>query len=140
MIKGPVSTRRGGFTLIEILVAISIVAILTMIGITNFRVANKKARDGKRKGDLEQIKAALELYRTDEGEYPGSVSFGGTIESGGTTYMNPVPDDPNEDYNYYYWSDNDTYRLCAYLELDDSGSCSGSCGDETCNYQINNPL
>ncbi|PIP52662.1 hypothetical protein COX09_00345, partial [Candidatus Beckwithbacteria bacterium CG23_combo_of_CG06-09_8_20_14_all_47_9] len=50
-----------GFTLIEILVTISIIALLTMIGVTNFRVANQKARDGRRQGDLEQIKAALEL-------------------------------------------------------------------------------
>lgn len=135
--------KTKGFTLIEILVTISIIALLTMVGLTNFKVANQKARDGRRQGDLEQIKAALELYRTDEGEYPGSVTPGATIESAtGTIYMNEVPDDPLSTQTYYYSSDTDTYTLCAALELGTSGACGGaSCGTGvTCNYQITSPL
>jgi len=124
-------------------VVVAIIAVLTAVGVTNFRVANKKARDGKRQGDLQQIRAALELYRTDEKAYPLSVTFGGTIESPTTTYMDNVPDDPLEDYSYYYSSDGLTYTLCAALELDITGSCSGAaagaCGED-CNYEINNPL
>ena len=134
---------KRGFTLIEILVTISIIGLLTMVGITNFRVANQKARDGRRQGDLEQIKAALELYRTDEGEYPGSIAPGETIESlTGTVYMNEVPDDPLSTQTYYYSSDTDTYTLCAALELETTGVCGGNtCGaGVTCNYQITSPL
>lgn len=133
--------KTKGFTLIEILVTISIIGLLTMVGITNFRVANQKARDGRRQGDLEQIKAALELYRTDEAEYPGSVTPGATIESAtGTIYMNEVPDDPLSEQDYSYSSDTDTYTLCAALELvTDTVSGCGDCG-VTCNYQITSPL
>lgn len=136
-------TMRRGFTLIEILVTISIIGLLTMIGVTNFRVANQKARDGRRQGDLEQIKGALELYRTDEAEYPVSITAGQTIESPtGTIYMNEVPIDPLSTQTYYYSSDGDTYTLCAALELDTSGVCGGAgCGSGvTCNYRITNPL
>ena len=135
--------QKRGFTLIEILVTISIIALLTMIGVTNFRVANQKARDGRRQGDLEQIKAALELYRTDEAEYLGSITAGEAIQSPtDTVYMNEVPDDPLSTQDYYYTSDGDTYMLCAALELDLSGACGGaSCGTGvTCNYQVTNPL
>jgi len=136
---------RQGYTLIEILVAISIIAILTVIGVTNFRVANQKARDGKRKGDLEQIRAALELYRTDEKDYPDwDVIGSGTIESaGGTVYMNEIPDDPVTGITYYYTSGGDTYSLCAALELETTGTCSAAgadCGDSACNYQIDSPF
>ena len=134
---------RGGFTLIEILVTISIIALLTMIGVTNFRVAHQKARDGRRQGDLEQIKAALELYRTDEAEYPVDINTGDPIQSPtGTIYMNEVPTDPLTTQDYYYSSDGETYALCAALELDTEGSCGGaSCGTGvTCNYQITSPL
>ena len=139
------STIRRGFTLIEILVTISIIALLTMIGITNFRVANQKARDGRRQGDLEQIKAALELYRTDQNVYPTTAEWpgvGGTLAVGGTTYMQTVPEDPLSAYSYYYSGDGDTYTLCAALELDTSGACGGaSCGSGiTCNYQLTSPL
>lgn len=136
--------RKTGFTLIEILVTISIIGLLTMIGVTNFRVANQKARDGRRQGDLEQIKAALELYRTDEAEYPtNDILSAGTIESaGGTVYMGDVPEDPLAAQSYYYASDGDTYTLCAALELTTSGNCGGAgCGTGvTCNYPVTSPL
>jgi general secretion pathway protein G len=135
--------KKNGFTLIEILVTISIIGLLTMIGITNFRVANQKARDGRRQGDLEQIRAALELYRTDEGEYPNSITSGDPMESlTGTIYMKEIPTDPVSTQSYYYTSDGNTYTLCAALELDTNGVCGGaSCGSGiTCNYEITNPL
>lgn len=137
MFRQPAMKR--GFTLIEILVTISIIALLTMIGLTNFKVANQKARDGRRQGDLEQIKAALELYRTDEGEYPGSIAPGSKIESATAVYMNEVPDDPASAQNYSYSSDTVTYTLCAALELEtDTVSGCGDCG-VTCNYKITSP-
>ncbi len=135
--------KQKGFTLIEILVSISIIGLLTMIGITNFKVANQRARDGRREGDLEQIRAALELYRSDEGDYPsGDIIGTGTVESPtGTVYMSQVPEDPLSTQTYYYTSDGDTYRLCAALELTTTGSCTGNCGNGvTCNYEIDNPL
>ncbi len=142
MKKKIASNDRLGFTFIEVLVVTTIIAVLTAVGVTNFGVANKKARDGKRKGDLEQIRAALELYRTDEGSYPVAITFGGTLEVGGVTYMQEIPSDPDADYDYYYDSDGSTYDLCAALELDTTGSCTGepSCGDGTCNYMIESPL
>lgn len=130
--------NKRGFTLIELLVAVSIIGIILAIGISNFRVANQKARDGRRQGDLEQIKAALELYRTDEGSYPADLD---TLESGSPVYMNEIPEDPLSSYTYYYDSDGTTYDLCAALELDTTGVCGGaSCGGATCNYLVESPL
>ena len=144
------SAMKRGFTLIEILVTISIIGLLTMIGVTNFRVANQKAKDGRRQGDLEQIKAALELYRTDAGLYPTTSAWlpdigGGSLTYGTTTYMESTPDDPVSARKYYYTTPDagKTYRLCAALELTTTGSCTGnpSCGTGvTCNYQVTSPL
>ncbi|AKM79164.1 MAG: Type II secretion system protein G [Candidatus Beckwithbacteria bacterium GW2011_GWB1_47_15] len=133
---------RGGFTFIEILVVTTIIAVLMAVGAVNFRTANQKARDGKRQGDLEEVRAALELYRTEVGSYPLSLTFGGSLSQGGTTYMEEVPNDPLDDYTYYYSSDGASYGLCASLELDTTGTCAGaSCGTGiTCNYQVENPL
>jgi len=74
-----------GFTFIEMLVVVTIIGILSMIGVVNFKVANQKARDGRRQGDLQQIRAALELYRTDQNAYPTTAQFpaaGGSLIGG----------------------------------------------------------
>lgn len=65
-----IQTKRG-FTLIEILVAVMIFAVVASIVVVNFRAANRRARDGRRQSDLEKIRTALEVYREENDEYPG---------------------------------------------------------------------
>jgi len=66
------TTSRKGFTLIELMVAISIIAIISAVGITTFSQSQKLARDAKRKQDLRSIGIALELYYQRYGHYPCS--------------------------------------------------------------------
>jgi type II secretory pathway pseudopilin PulG len=119
---------------------VSIIALLTALGVTNFMVANKKARDGKRQSDLEQIRAALEIYRSDERIYPTTGSLNSDLEP---NYMGSVPSDPTTGRSYSYTSAaGATYTLCASLELSTAAVAGcGSCGTGfTCNYKITNPL
>lgn len=51
-----------GFTLLELLVVISIIAILITVGLTSFSTAQKKGRDAKRKSDIKEVQNALEQY------------------------------------------------------------------------------
>lgn len=147
--RGFIQHQAGaGFTLIEILVTISIIGLLTMIGVTNFRVATQRARDGRRQADLEQIRAALELYRADENTYPVDISSGTIVGSApdNNIYMETVPTDPKDDRQYFFLSDGLTYSLCASLEITTTGSCTALGADcsvggssATCNYQVTNP-
>ncbi len=145
------SLKTNGFTLIEILVAMTIVAILMAISLVSLTGARKVARDGKRKADLEQIRSALEIYRSDCKTYPSSLTFGAgsslvgaEADCSGNTYLDEVPNDPmTSSYTYTYnrISDN-SYALCSYLEADQDTSytnseCNGVCGD-TCYYKVNN--
>jgi len=135
-----------GFTFIEMLVVVTIMAVLTAVGASSFKVANQKARDGRRLGDLQQIRAALELYRTDQNVYPTTAQFpavGGNLTFGTTTYMSDRPGDPSSGYFYSYTSATGaTYTLCAALELVTTlQSNCGNCGtDKTCSYKVTNPL
>jgi prepilin-type N-terminal cleavage/methylation domain-containing protein len=135
--------KNKGFTLVELLVTISLIAVLTAIAIVYYGNTQKKARDNKRRSDLEQVRAALEMYRSQNGSYPaGSWSDLGSALTGGTDpYISELPSDPRSSYNYYYDSAGTTYDLCAYLEGDNPGDCPGSpsCGDSNCNYGVTNP-
>lgn len=62
--------KSAGFTLIELLVVIAIIGILTAIGTFAYSSAQMRARDARRKSDLQMIQSALELYRYDNGNYP----------------------------------------------------------------------
>lgn len=56
-----------GFTLVELLVVVSIIAILSVIGVAVFTSVQKNARDARRKGDIEAIAKALEVNKTSSG-------------------------------------------------------------------------
>lgn len=60
----PRATRSAGFTLIELLVVISIIGILTTVAVSSYSQQQKKARDGQRKFDLQNVRSALEQYQT----------------------------------------------------------------------------
>jgi len=131
--------KKSGFTLIELLVAMTIVAVLMGIALVSYQGARKSARDGKRKADLEQVRSALEMCRTDAGSYPlGSLSSGSTITCAGKTYMT-IPNDPLTDRIYAYTGAANTYTLCAALES--GGGTVTGCGSCTleCNYKTTNP-
>lgn len=66
---------KSGFTLLEILVVIGIIAILIGMGSVSYSSTQKKARDAKRKLDIGAIKNAMEQYYSlCNGVYPAAVS------------------------------------------------------------------
>src|SRR3989338_1480589 len=61
------SKNPQGFTLVELLVVISIIAILSVVGVTIYSGVQKNARDARRKADVESISNALEVHYNDTG-------------------------------------------------------------------------
>ncbi len=59
--------KNLGFTLIELLVVISIIGIMSALGLALFSKAQGKARDGQRKLDITSIAKTLEIHKTDSG-------------------------------------------------------------------------
>lgn len=77
---------KKGFTLIEILVVVSIISILASVTIATMRNVREKANDSRRKHDLQQIKLALELYNEKHGNYMESGSGCGQDGQGWFNY------------------------------------------------------
>lgn len=146
MIKS-IKYRNLGFTMIELLVVISIIGVLIALSVFGLQGARESSRDAKRKSDLELIRSALELYKSDCGTYPTTIPPAGQALVGdgsssncvvSNVYATEIPDDPVTTQNYYYAGSTTGYELCAALENGGSGTCSGSCG-QTCNYKTVNP-
>ncbi len=77
-----------GFTLVELLVVISIVSLLNSVVLTGIKNARASARDSRRISDIRQIRNALELYKSSQGYYPPSLSLLTP------KYIKTIPQDP----------------------------------------------
>ena len=63
-----------GFTLVELLVVISIIAILATVGIASFNVAQQSARDGRARSDVTNIAKSIETSRNSD-PVTGTVAY-----------------------------------------------------------------
>lgn len=68
---------KKGFTLVELLVVISIIGLLSTIAVVSLGSARTKARDAKRIADVKQISTSLEQYYADVGSYWASAATAG---------------------------------------------------------------
>lgn len=118
---------KKAFTLIELLVVIAIIAILITVGSVSYLRAVRLSRDSKRKTDLEQIRQALETYRSENGVYPTTAEGTAVLDP---DYISVVPTGPKSD-TYDYTGTPTSYSLCASLEIIETPA--------TCNYVVTNP-
>jgi prepilin-type N-terminal cleavage/methylation domain-containing protein len=61
---------KRGFTLVEIIVVIVIVAILSLVGTSQYVNIQQRSADNERQSDILQLTSALEQYYRNNGEYP----------------------------------------------------------------------
>jgi prepilin-type N-terminal cleavage/methylation domain-containing protein len=71
MLKKP-KTRRGGFTLVEIMIVVAIIALLAAIAVPGFLRARKRAQASKILNDLRMIDGAVDQYAIETGRTTGA--------------------------------------------------------------------
>jgi prepilin-type N-terminal cleavage/methylation domain-containing protein len=125
--------KTKGFTLIEMIVVVAIIAILMGIVITKSSDAKAKSRDAKRISDIANMQLSLELYFDRCNQYPAltnnplnsaykipDLNSGSTCPSGITlaTFLGKVPTPPltGEFYEYSLNTNSTDYVLKAMLE------------------------
>lgn len=134
--KNPKSRKpiipKSGFTLLELLVVISIIGILIALGTVSYSTAQKKTRDAKRKADIKSIQNGMEQYFSQSNRYST------TPEEVGTMFSGALPTDPKTGAAYDYGFDTvapvgEGYCACATLEISNSGNAYGRSGT-TCTF------
>ncbi len=64
-------TNKSGFTLMEILIIVGIIALLNSLAVIGVQQARKNAKISKAKNDLDAIATAIGQLMVDTGEWPG---------------------------------------------------------------------
>ena len=147
-----INNGSSGFTLVELLVVMTILGILATVGLGSFRSSQEKSRDARRKSDLAAIQKGLEMYQNDHVAYPASDSSGQIVvpsvgslpwknedgsktsfqDSKETIYIKELPNDPmgHPNYCYYFDSAGKYYKLYARLENANDPAVKGpyTCG------------
>lgn len=97
----PRRARRRGFTLVELMVVMAIVALLLAIALPRYFGHLEKARETVLRQDLATLRDAIDKYHGDRGRYPESLD-----ELVSARYLRAVPVDPLTDRG-------DTWQLVA---------------------------
>lgn len=83
MMSRMANRRRKGFTLIEMLIVIVVIAILALIVIPRLLGAGRKAKEATLRGDLHQIRNSIQQFEADCGDYPSALAQLMTLPSAG---------------------------------------------------------
>jgi prepilin-type N-terminal cleavage/methylation domain-containing protein len=101
--------RLAGFTLVEIMIVVSIISLLTVIVVPSFQRARQRAQHAKLINGLRIATDAFQMYATEHGSYPPDVNrgvvpqdmdlyFGPTFDFAKTT---PIGGNWDWDYNQF---------------------------------------
>lgn len=129
--------RNNGFTLVELLVVISIIAILTIITASSFVESQKKSRDAARKANLKSLSDAINLYYADQGSFPAFITPDSELSAGSAEskviYMKKTPIDTKAgsgghlQFKYMTGPSRKSFKIYANLENGDDIDCKPYC-------------
>lgn len=105
--------KKNGFTLVEIMITVAIMAVLVAISASIYSGVQKSNRDQARVRDLQTIKQALEMYRSDKGVYPTDAENELTLNE---KYLTTWPADPVANQSYIYQPIPSGFIICAKKE------------------------
>ena len=129
--------KEKGFSLVEIVIVIVILAILTGIAVPSYLVARNKAKIATAKAELMNIATALGVFEADWEVYPATANWikeldgtiGATgINTEGYVYMKLVPTKDAWENDYVYGQPGDSTNPAGYSvrSLGEDGAAGGT--------------
>ena len=140
---------KKGFTIIEMLIVVTIIAVLSGLILRGMGGALPKSRDAKRMGDLKNVQNMLEMYynTSNPSTYPSATTWSGLESQLRSVLGNKIklPQDPSGGTNTYYYCPSPAnvngtitgYILGAQLEITSStDSITGVTCGKTCGQNL----
>lgn len=121
--------KQKGFSLFELLVVVSIIGILIGVTSVSFSNAQKKARDARRREDMQAFQKAMEQYYADNSSsYPADCDVGSYLPGGIS--------DPKNSGTYVYSNvcSASAYCACAHLENTGTGNANAAASSTSCSF------
>ncbi|MEY2527740.1 MAG: type pilus assembly protein PilA [Verrucomicrobiota bacterium] len=85
-----INKRRGGFTLVEIMIVVAIIALLAAIAVPGFLRARKRSQASRILNDLRMIDSAVDQYAIETnrktGDVVGTVDWTNYLKKGSSLY------------------------------------------------------
>ena len=81
--------QKNGFTLIELIIVLTLIGILVGMGLPQYKNATKRAREAALKENLAILRELINQYYTDKLKYPASLQA--LVDEG---YLRKIPRDP----------------------------------------------
>ena len=119
-VEGKMLNKKKGFTILEILVVLSVIAILIGIAIPRFKGMQDAANVSKAKAEMKVYQAAVESYKNNTGAYPATSTTLGTTLAAATPQITAALTDPfkaNTDYNYILSASGSYYVIASVGSL-----------------------
>lgn len=131
--------RKNGFTLVELLFVIAIIALISMLTAVLIDKAREKARDTVRRDDLSQVNKAMQMYYSNNTKYPTAgtcgdagiiaddtadklLCGGSSLKDANTEYFAQIPQDPvNSSDQRYILADVSDETYCIHVKLEQGG-------------------
>lgn len=135
--------KERGFTLVELIVVISVISILASMLVVGMVQTGARSRDGDRQADLRLVQNALDLYKNKYGRYPAGCNAANSWSGQTVTALSPnrcssggdyivglapefiptlpkdlKPNGDNSGYMYYVNADGSAFKFVAYRTVE----------------------
>jgi prepilin-type N-terminal cleavage/methylation domain-containing protein len=112
--------KHSAFTLVELMVAITIIAIISGISIFGLTSIRQKAQDTSHLSAIKDLQLSLEAYKSVNGKYPVAGTQGGSDYIVGLTptFMSKLPtvSGQSSTYGFSYTTSSDNKTYCVYVK------------------------
>lgn len=86
--------KNQGFTLVELLIVIVIIAILTVVSLVAYNGLQNQAKTSAAKSTVDSVAKKAELYNTEEGKYPEDLTKLTAADTNKSYYIAPANGKP----------------------------------------------